>query len=206
MTLPRGGPAGYDVAAMPLGEEDDVLDLPPLPPLGADETLGTDYPVVVLDLDPDASEQVGLDDGTGPAEVFDPVSLLDLDDDVPLAPADGSLDPGFEIDLADEIPTDDAEYGYRDGNEAPTVEEWEGDQGITTLAELGDEDGGETGLDDLATGLQGDDGLPSLPPLTGAADESEPLADDLDLGGVLDLELPAEDGEDGDSEEPDSTP
>ncbi len=172
---------------MPRGDDDDLLDLPPLPPLGSDETFGTGDEVV-LDIDPAASEKVGLDDSEAGLGDLDPAVLLD-DLDEPLAPDDGSLAPGVELDLAAEIAVE-AEYGHRDGTEAPSAEEWEGDHGITTLAELGSDDGGETGLDDLAMGLQGDDALPSLPPLEGEAEEGEPLADDLDLGDVMAVELP----------------
>jgi hypothetical protein len=177
---------------MPRGDEDDLLDLPPLPPLGSDESLGTGEGEVLLDIDPAASEEVGLDDAEAGLGDLDPVALLD-DLEEPLAPDDGSLAPGVEVDLSDAIATSDAEYGHRDGAEAPTAAEWEGDAGITTLAELGSDDGGEVGLEDLATGLQGDDALPSLPPLEGEAEEGEPLADDLDLGDVMTVDLSSED-------------
>lgn len=176
---------------MPRGDDDDLLDLPPLPPLGSDESLGTGDEVV-LDIDPAASESVGLDDTEAGLGDLDPVALLD-DLEEPLAPDDGSLAPGVDLDLSEEITVADAEYGHRDGAEAPSAEEWEGDDGITTLAELGSDDGGEVGLDDLATGLQGDDALPSLPPLEGKAEEGEPLADDLDLGDVMSVDFPSED-------------
>lgn len=182
---------------MPRGDEDDLLDLPPLPPLGSDETLGTGDELV-LDIDPAASEQVGLDDSEAGLGDLDPAALLD-DLDEPIAPDDGSLAPGVELDLAGEIAVAGEEYGHRDGAEAPSAEEWEGDHGITTLAELGSDDGGETGLDDLAMGLQGDDALPSLPPLEGEA-EGEPLADDLDLGDVMAVDYPSEDEASGPDE------
>ncbi|MAQ18383.1 MAG: hypothetical protein CMN30_26740 [Sandaracinus sp.] len=183
-------------ASMPRGDDDDDLDLPPLPPLGADEVLGTGADELLIDIASGQSEDVGLEDGTAALDDLDPASLLDLDDSEPLAPADASLSPGIELDLADDLDAAGAEYGYRDGNETPTAEEWD-DHGISTLAELGQDDGGETGLDDLTAGLQGDDGLPDLPELEG--DEGEPLADELDLGGVFDLELPRADGSDADS-------
>ncbi|MBO6937166.1 MAG: hypothetical protein JJ863_19505 [Deltaproteobacteria bacterium] len=173
---------------MPRGDDDDLLHLPPLPPLGSDESLGTGDGELVLDIDPAAGEIVGLDDAEAGLGELDPAVLLDELEE--LAPDDGSLAPGVELDLAEDIPASDAEYGHRDGTEAPSAEEWEGDHGITTLAELGSDDGGETGLDDLAMGLQGDDALPSLPPLEGDAEEGEPLADDLDLGDVMAVELP----------------
>jgi len=177
--------------SMPRGDDDDLLDLPPLPPLGSDESLGTGDEVV-LDIDPAVSEQVGLDDTEAGLGDLDPVALLD-DLEEPLAPDDGSLAPGVDLDLAEGIAEGESEYGHRDGTEAPTTEEWEGDAGITTLADLGSDDGGEVGLDDLATGLQGDDALPSLPPLEGEAHEGEPLADDLDLGDVMSVDFPSDD-------------
>jgi len=178
---------------MPRGDEDDDLDLPPLPPLGSDESLGTVDSEVVLDIDPGSSESVGLDDGEAGLGDLDPVALLD-DLEEPIAPDDGALAPGIELDLAEDISASGAEYGHRDGADAPTAEEWEGDQGITTLAELGQDDGGETGLEDLAVGLQGDDALPSLPPLEGYGGEGEPLADDLDLGEAMAIEVSEDDG------------
>ena len=178
---------------MPRGDDDDLLDLPPLPPLGTDESVGTDQAEVVLDIDPAIGESVGLDDAEAGLGDLDPAALLD-DLDEPLAPDDGSLAPGVEIDLSGTVATGDAEYGHRDGNEAPTAEEWEGDAGLVTLAELGSDDGGEVGIEDLAQGLQGDDALPSLPPLEGDAAEGEPLADDLDLGEAMELDLPTVDG------------
>jgi len=185
---------------MPRGDEDDLLDLPPLPPLGSDESLGTGDGELVLDIDPAAGESVGLDDAEAGLGDLDPVALLD-DFEEPLAPEDAALAPGVELDLADAIAVADAEYGHRDGTEAPSLEEWEGDHGITTLAELGSDDGGETGLDDLVMGLQGDDALPSLPPLEGEAGEGEPLADDLDLGDVMAVELPEAQGPAGEPDE-----
>lgn len=174
---------------MSRGDDDDLLDLPPLPPLGSSDSLGTGDELV-LDIDPAEGESVGLDDAVAGLDDLDPTALLD-DLDEPLAPSDAPLAPGVEIDLADGIALNDAEYGHRDGAEAPTAEEWEGDHGITTLAELGKDDGGETGLEDLVVGLQGDDALPSLPPLEGEAEQGEPLADDLDLGDAMSVHLPA---------------
>lgn len=182
------------------GDDDDSLDLPPLPPLGSDETLGTGDSAVILDIDPGAGEQVGLDDSEAGLGDLDPVALLDELEE-PLAPDDGSLAPGVELDLGEAVATADAEYGHRDGAEAPSAEEWEGDHGITTLAELGTDDGGETGLDDLAMGLQGDDALPSLPPLEAEGGEGEPLADDLDLGDAMAIDVPTADERGGSGEE-----
>jgi hypothetical protein len=173
------------------GPEDDDLDLPPLPPLGSDESVGTgDMPLgSTIDLDPGEGEQVGLDDAEAQLDDLDPASLLDFVGSEAIAPDDGSLAPGIELDLGDEVANQDGEgeYGWRDGTEAPTHEEWEGDAGITTLADIGEDDAGETGLDDLVMGLQGDDALPELPALEDEG-EGEPLADDLDLGDALSIE------------------
>ncbi len=167
-------------------DDDDLSDLPAMPPLGSGEETGVED----AGYDPTAGsggpEEVGLDDAEGFDEALDAVQFLDLVDDEPTA-LDLS-EAGDEIgDLGQTIDDDGGEYGWTDDTEAPSRDEWNDGPLIAPPKESTVEDDGALGMDDdEALAFDGEDVLHGLPDLDRTDDSGD--SDDLELGDVFHME------------------
>ncbi|MBX3249630.1 MAG: hypothetical protein KF901_20810 [Myxococcales bacterium] len=176
-----------------LPDEDDELDLPPLPPVGAGEDEAG--PEDELDDEVDAGEEsVGLDDAVGGLEGMEDEPLEVVEDS---SPEDRAADELPALDLGDALDPDDDddEYGWTGDDAVGRVDEFIEDVAEPELP--AEEDRGEEGVEDApALSFEGEDAVAGLPPLD--RDASDELADDLELDddAEIDLERMSSDADD----------
>ena len=175
--------------------DDDALD--ELPPLGGsldeDEPVGVDDAAdVAMEVDTGGEdEDIGLDDSTAGAEVYDIAELLgeqtDRGDDEDERWTEGTEAAG-ELVADDGLRAEEGEeYGWVEDTEAPGIEGWDEE-----LIDEPDEpsmlapDAGEEGVDEDFS-VRGDEDDVDLPPIAVGA-EGDELADDLDLAEEAEIE------------------
>ncbi|MFK7990654.1 MAG: WD40/YVTN/BNR-like repeat-containing protein [Sandaracinaceae bacterium] len=165
------------------------IELPPLRPLTVDEdgeALGVEdglSDASLIDTGPD--ESIDLDDSTG---TLDDQALfkLELPPDDASEPDDGASDSDM---LTIDSLEGDEEYGYVDEENAEDAA-WEDGADLPDLVPLGHDDGGEEGVEDVVDlGVEGDDDVSHLPPLSleedGELDEAEDLLGEAEIRAML---------------------
>ncbi|MFK8001168.1 MAG: WD40/YVTN/BNR-like repeat-containing protein, partial [Polyangiales bacterium] len=169
----------------PKPEDDDVIGLPALPPVGQDEELATE-----LGLETDFGEETtaSLDDSTA-ADLFDPGSFLSFDDGPSVLgdAAVGGLEDSYSLPQTGH----ESEYGYTEDDE-PVKDLELGAELVSTVPLSGVDDGGAEGLEDLVSlSFDGDDSLAGLAPILLDADDDgeEALMEELDLSLPLEYKF-----------------
>ena len=174
--------------------DDDALeDLPPLGgSLDEDEPVGVDDGVdVAMEVDTDGEEDIGLDDSTAGAEVYDIAELLgeatDRGEDENERWTEGTEAAG-ELVADDGLRAEEGEeYGWTEGSDTSGVEGWD-EELIDEPDEpsMLDPDAGEEGVDEDFS-VRGEEDDVDLPPIAVGA-EGDDLADDLDLAEEAEIE------------------
>ena len=171
--------------------DDDALD--ELPPLGSaldeEEPVGVDDFDAATQLETGDEEDIGLDDSTAGADVYDVAELLGetaTDDEGERWTADTDAAGDMVGDDGLDGESDGEEYGWTLDTEAPSLEGWDEDLIDEPEGSMLGADAGEEGVEEDFS-VRGDEDDVELPPIAVGA-EGDELADDLDLQEEAEIE------------------